>query len=462
MMQRIGRVFQFGAASAVLVFQFGAAIAVLGTALASCTPEVILPGTRHPVREPLQDSLATDQNPDPQPAALPGNTSAAINLPRPVANADYPQHGGNAAHSGVSGALSAQPVLVWTVPVGTGNSRQNRVSATPVVAGARVFTMDALARVDAVSTAGAHLWSVDLTPAFDRDGAVSGGGLAASATQVIATTGYGEIIALDALTGGIQWRQRLDSPAAGAPTIAGNRAYVMGRDGTGWAISLAGGKVLWQVPGTVGVGGILGGAAPATDGHSVVFPLPSGSLIALTAAGDAVWTAPLTGDRPGRAYTPLGDITGDPVISGGYVYAGTAAGRTSAIAMAGGQRLWEADEGALNPPLVVGGSVFVISDENRLVRLNGGTGAAIWSTPLPYYTQVKEKRRKAIYASYGPVLAGGHIAVASSDGLLRLFNATDGTLAASTEIPGGAASAPALAGGVLYLVSADGKLLAFR
>ena len=130
--------------------------------------------------------------------------------------------------------------------------------------------------------------------------------------------------------------------------------------------------------------------------------------------------------------------------------------------MAGGLRSWEVDEGALNAPLVVGGSVFVISDENRLVRLNGASGEVIWSTPLPYYTPAKEKKRKAIYASYGPVLAGGHIVVASSDGLLRLFNAADGTLAASTEIPGGAASAPALAGGVLYLVSGDGKLLAFR
>ena len=110
------------------------AFALLVAALASCTPEVILPGTRYPVRAPLADSLPTDTNPDPLPPALPANKAVAISLPRPVPNADYPQHGGNAAHSGVSAALSAQPVLVWAVPVGTGNTRQNRVSATPVVA----------------------------------------------------------------------------------------------------------------------------------------------------------------------------------------------------------------------------------------------------------------------------------------------------------------------------------------
>jgi outer membrane protein assembly factor BamB len=291
---------------------------------------------------------------------------------------------------------------------------------------------------------------------------VSGGGLAATATAVYATTGYGEVVALDARTGGVVWRQRLDVPAAGAPTVSGDRLYVMGRDGTGWAIALADGRVIWQVPGTDSVGGILGGAAPATDGHSVVFPLPSGSLVTVTANADAVWTAPLTGERLGRSYTLLGDITGDPVISGGYVYAGTGAGRTSAIALADGERLWTADEGALNPPLVVGGSVFVISDENRLVRLDGSDGSTIWAADLPYYTQVKEKRRKAITASYGPVLAGGHLVVVSSDGVMRLFNAADGSLAGTAQIPGGAASAPALAGGMLYLVSASGQLLAFR
>jgi outer membrane protein assembly factor BamB len=291
---------------------------------------------------------------------------------------------------------------------------------------------------------------------------VSGGGLAAAGGQVFATTGYGEVIALDPASGAVQWRQRLTSPAAGAPTVSGSQVYVMSRDGTGWAMAASDGKVLWQVPGVAAIGGVLGGAAPATDGNTVVFPLPSGSMITVTSDGDPVWAAPLTGERLGRGFTLLGDITGDPVISGGYVYAGTAAGRTTAIAVAGGERLWTAEEGALNPALVVGGSVFVISDENRLVRLDAGTGARVWSVDLPYYTQTKERKREAIYASYGPVLAGGRIVVVSSDGLMRLYAATDGSLVATAEIPGGAASPPALAGGVLYVVSAKGQLLAFR
>ena len=81
---------------------------------------------------------------------------------------------------------------------------------------------------------------------------------------------------------------------------------------------------------------------------------------------------------------------------------------------------------------------------------------------MPYFTNDKIKKRKAIYAHYGPVLAGGRIVVVSSDGLLRSFNPADGSLAYTTEIPGGASAQPAVAGGVLYVVSGNGQLHAFR
>jgi outer membrane protein assembly factor BamB len=178
--------------------------------------------------------------------------------------------------------------------------------------------------------------------------------------------------------------------------------------------------------------------------------------------GVQAWAAPVTGQRLGRGYQGVTDVTGDPVVVGGTVYAGTAAGRTVAFNAGIGERIWTANEGALNPPLVVGGSVFVVNDEARLVRMNAETGEVIWTAPMPYFVNEKPKRHKSIHAHYGPVLAGGRIAVVSSDGLLRLFDPTNGAMVATAEIPGGAASAPALAGGTLYVVGGNGQLHAFR
>ena len=121
-----------------------------------------------------------------------------------------------------------------------------------------------------------------------------------------------------------------------------------------------------------------------------------------------------------------------------------------------------ATEGALGPVAVAGGSIFLINDEAKLVRLDAATGEVIWSVAMPYFTKEKIKKRKGIFAHYGPVLAGGRVMVVSSDGLLRAFDPTDGSLTYTAEIPGGAAAQPAVAGGTLYVVGGSGQLHAFR
>jgi outer membrane protein assembly factor BamB len=90
------------------------------------------------------------------------------------------------------------------------------------------------------------------------------------------------------------------------------------------------------------------------------------------------------------------------------IYAGTgSAGRTVAMSASSGERIWSAGEGALGPVAVAGGSLFLVNDEAQLVRLDAETGEVIWAVEMPYFTNDKIKRRKGIYAHYGPVLAGG-------------------------------------------------------
>ncbi|WP_309663396.1 PQQ-binding-like beta-propeller repeat protein [Tabrizicola sp.] len=440
----------------------GAALLAL---LAACGDrEVILQGERFPVREPLEDSLPVEGEPAPVAAPAAENLSLAIDLPAQTNLADWTHRAGNARHLMPHSALSATPVRIWSAKIGSGSSRKNRIAAAPVVAGGRIFTMDAGTAVTATSTAGATLWSVDLTAGFDAGGGLSGGGLAAAGNSVFVTTTYGEVVALDAASGAVQWRQRVDAPATGAPATDGDAVYVSGRDGSAWAIDASTGKVIWQVVGTPGKAGYLGSAAPTVGDRAVIFPTNAGDLMAVLkiGGGTKIWQASLAGKRLGKAFAFTPDITGDAVISGKVLVAGTGAGRTVAMSASSGERIWSAGEGALGPVVLVGGSVFLVNDEARLVRLDAETGAVIWSVEMPYFTTEKLKKRKGIYAHYGPVLAGGRIMVVSSDGLLRAFNPEDGSLTYTTDIPGGASAQPAVAGGVLYVVGANGQLHAFR
>ena len=76
--------------------------------------------------------------------------------------------------------------------------------------------------------------------------------------------------------------------------------------------------------------------------------------------------------------------------------------------------------------------------------------------------QDKPRRRGASFANYGPILAGGRIIVASSDGQLRFFSPDNGVMTASVPVPGGATSAPVVANQTLYVMGGDGELHAFR
>jgi outer membrane protein assembly factor BamB len=437
----------------------------LGLVLAACAEkEVILEGERLSVRSDLAADAPVDGQPAQTTSAESANRSAPISLPAQSNASEWTHRGANARHLMPHAALSATPQRVWSTSIGEGSSRKNRISAAPVVSAGRVFTMDGGVTVAATSTAGAPIWSADLTADFDRGGGQSSGGLAIGGERLFATTGYGELVALDVATGSILWRQELDTLVSGAPATDGNVVYVSGRDGSAWALSAKDGKVMWRVVGTPGTTGYVGAAAPTISDNVVIFPSSGGELMAVLKIGNGttVWRSSLVGRRLGRAYAFTPDITGDAVISGSTLFAGTASGRTVALDASSGEQIWSVEEGALGPVAVAGGSVFLVNDEASLVRLDAATGEVIWAVPMPYFTDEKVKRRKGIFAHYGPVLAGGRVVVVSSDGLLRAFDPTDGTLTHTAEIPGGAATQPAVAGGSLFVVGSEGQLHAFR
>lgn len=421
-------------------------LALLGACAAK---DVILPGQRFDARTPLAQTDATP--------AVAENSQRAIGLPS-AQSGDWAQTGGNARHSAPHGVLSANPSLVWSVKVGAGNTRGARISASPIVSGGTVFAMDPGQQVTALNAStGAVLWQSNIQPEFDNS-SVSGGGLAAAAGKVFVTTGYGELLALDAARGAVIWRQRLST--AGAPSVAGNAVYAIGRDGSAIALNADTGRILWQNEGVGKSSGVLGAGTPAADADLVYLPYGSGQIVAVDQAGETIWQGAVSGQRLGRAYAGFGDVTGDPVIAGGVLYVGSSAGRMVALDAQTGARIWSASEGAMNAPLVVGGSVFAVNDAARLVRLDAQTGDLIWGQQMAYFNATKPKRYKSITAHFGPVLAGGRVIVASE--ALQLFDPASGAITAEANIPGGAASAPALAGGMLFVMGANGQLHAFR
>ena len=439
----------------------GAALAAV-FALAACEREVVLDGPRFDVRTPVGQTVNEDGTLATPPAATLPNAVQSIALPSATTIGDWTHRAGSARHSLPHGTLSAAPMRVWSATIGAGNTKRARIAASPVAAGGRIFAMDAGGNVSALSDSGALIWTVNAAPEFDASTDISGGGLAVAGGTLFVTTGAGEVLALATNSGAVQWRQRLDGAISGPPSTNGTRVYAIGPNGSAASLDAGTGRIVWQIEGATRTGGMLGAGAVAVEGTVAYLPFSGGQIEAVGADGVTLWRAAIAGQRLGRAYAGFGDITGDPVVAGGRIYVGSAAGRMAALDASTGQTIWSAPEGALNAPLVVGGSVFVVNDEARLVRMNAATGEVIWAQTMPYFETDRPRRLKAITAHYGPVLAGGRLVVASGDGTLRLFDPASGAIVGQADIPGGAASAPALVGGMLLVMGGNGQLHAFR
>ncbi len=414
------------------------------------TPEPRLPGQRVSVltreRKVEPDSRLAD---------------VAVTVPAPVVNAAWAQPGGVPDHMMGHLALSANPGEAWRGDVGTGSSSSRMLLGVPVIAGGRIYAMDADAHVAALDESnGRSLWRIDTRPEHERGGA-TGGGVAYADGRLFAATGYAEVMALDPANGSILWRKRVAGPVRGAPTVSGGRVLVLTLDNQLVALSASDGAVQWSHQGILETAGLLGAASPTATNTLVVAPYSSGELFGLRPEnGRVAWQESLATVRRSGALSNLADIRGLPVADRGAVYAIGHSGRMVAIDERIGNRVWEAEIGGVQTPWLAGDYLFTVTNDAELVAVTRQAGRVRWVAPLDRYTDPADKTGSIVWA--GPVLAGGRLWVAGSNGKLLGIAPADGRIEVTRTLPAAAYLPPVVANNTLYVLCDNGTLVAFR
>lgn len=392
-------------------------------------------------------------------AALAGRTPF---VPAPVDVASWPQPGGppdNApAHTTMAGDFSIESRR----DVGAGSSSNARISSPPVIADGKIFILDADQRISAFPVAGGgRVWSRDLSPRRGRDKNALGGGVAFADGKIFVTSGFGFAAALDATTGAEVWRTRTQSPIHAAPTVAGGRLFAVTADSELLAMDAATGAVQWTHQAISEPARILSASSPAVKGEVVIAPFASGEVVALLAAnGRRLWVDALT--RAGRltSLSAINDIAGRPVAVDGVVYAASHSGILAAIDQRTGQRIWARGLASTQTPWVAGDALYAVTVDGELTALERTTGQAFWVTQLRRYEN--EGDRKGRIAWTGPLLAGGKLVLASSQGDAVIVNPTTGVVEKTLKVGGAVYIAPIAAGGHVYLLTDEGKLVVIR
>jgi outer membrane protein assembly factor BamB len=386
---------------------------------------------------------------------------ASVTLPAAVDHADWPQPGRTPAHEGGHLAMPGGFERAWTASIGEGSGYRRRVTSQPVVAGGRVFTMDADAVVSAFDAAsGRSVWRNPTQGPEDRSTNV-GGGIAVDGGTLYAATGRADLVAFEAATGKQIWRARLPSPARSSPTVVGERLFVGTLDNQMLGLSTTDGSRLWSYQSQSSETLVLGLPAPAHVDGFVIAGFGSGELAALrSTTGGVAWSDSLAAGGGRISITDLSAVMGMPMTGGGRVFATSLGGQLATIDLRSGRRLWDLDVASQQAPWIAGEWVFVASADAKVGAVSAADGALAWVTQLDRYENPAKERGPIRWT--GPVLAGGRLLVTGSHRRAALLDPVTGAVTGTFGMPSAASLAPVVAGGTMYIVTDNGTLLALR
>jgi outer membrane protein assembly factor BamB len=426
-----------------------------------------LKGERIPVMS-LDESLKPD----------PTLSGTDVVLPPPYRNDDWANPGGYASnalyHLEANGPLRP----IWIQQAGKGSDTQSRLTAPPIVVNNTVYVLDADTHLYAFDARnGKPLWDKSLAPSgeqstlneltlgiFGTDSSVdptkgAGGGLASDGGMIFATTGFGDVIAMNA-SGKQVWKTSLGVPIVNAPVASGGRVFVSSQDNHFFALAQSDGRKLWDHQGITESAGILESTSAAVAGEFVIVPYTSGELYALRVQnGRVAWNDMLTGTGGVTALSELDDIAGRPVVDRDMVFAISHSGVMAAIGLNSGERDWSRDIGGIQTPWAAGDYVYVLSKEQQILCLTRKEGRVKWVRQMQRWTD-PDHDNPIVWA--GPVLVSDRLILVSSQGFAVSLSPYTGEVLGRMEIPSAAYIAPVVAKDTLYLWTNDAQLVALR
>jgi outer membrane protein assembly factor BamB len=394
-------------------------------------------------------------------------------LPPPASVADWPVPGGTPEQSVEHVDAAPNLQVAWRRSIGRGSGGGFYVTAPPIAVGGRIFTMDAAATVSAHDArTGTEVWRTDIRPTGNRrDRESFGGGIAYADGKLYVSSGFRQVVQLDAGTGAIGWRTRTEQPVRAAPTVSGGRVIVVALDNTLLTFDVATGAPGWTYQALSEPARILAASSPAVSGETVVASFGSGELVALREQnGSDLWNAALSRAVQTSALSEIRDIPGRPVIYRGDVFAVSHSGVFAATDLRTGQARWSLPVVGVTTPWAAGDVVYVVSRDGQLVCAARESGQIYWITDLN--AGVKPRKTggflfigrqtapKPLWSS--PILANNRLVLVSSSGELVAVNAKTGALERRERLGAPAIIGPIASGDMLYVATDNGQLIALR
>lgn len=270
---------------------------------------------------------------------------------------------------------------------------------------------------------------------------------------VIVGTRDANVLAYRLEDGKLLWKTSVPGEVLAAPQGFQDTIYVNTLDGSLIALSLKEGRERWRysldTPSIV----LRRSSSPLVAGNYIVVGFANGRLVALHRMdGSVAWEKEISIPKGRSDIQRMGDVSADPVINNGMVYAVSYQGRLAALSLQTGNALWEKEMSSYSGLTVSGSLLFVSDAKGHLFAVDRQSGRTVWEQAA------LEGRRLT-----KPVILGNQLVVGDEDGYLHWFSQADGAYLNRLQIDAkGIDMSPVLSNNQLYVLGRGGKIAVYH
>ncbi|WP_202988179.1 outer membrane protein assembly factor BamB [Pseudomonas typographi] len=331
---------------------------------------------------------------------------------------------------------------VWSRSVGDGQGDTYNM-LVPAVENNTLYAADVTGVVMAMDRmTGDVQWKKDLERPIS--GAVGVGyGL------LIVGTLRGDVVALDSATGEQKWVANVKAEVLAPPATNGDVVVVQTQDDRLVGLDANTGDQRWVYDSTPAVLTLRGTGAPLATNQLAIAGLSSGKVVALDInSGTPVWENRVAIPQGRSELDRVVDIDGGLLLSGGVLYVASYQGKMAGIDLQSGRTVWEREASSYAGVAQGFGSLYVAEASGTVEGVDERSTTGLWSND--------QLARRQLTA---PEVFSSYIAVGDMEGYLHLLSQVDGRFVGRIRVDSdGLRARPLVVGDMIYVYGNSGKL----
>ena len=260
----------------------------------------------------------------------------------------------------------------------------------------------------------------------------------------------GNVTALDAQDGSIVWVNPIKRQISSPPVVGRTKAVIRTSDGLIIGLDLNTGETTWQISKKVPGLTVQGDSPPVIYGNVMLAGLSSGKLIANNVvSGRDYWEVEISHPGGRNEIERISDADASPLVNGETVYAASYQGNIVAYRLEDAGIRWRTHFSTRLPMFLSEQELFLTGQLGEVAALNADTGEMIW--------------QQDIFRGHGvsaPVAVGNRVVIGDASGRIHMLDRQTGMLVQTLKVVSDAVLGLIVNGESTIVTSAEGDISA--